>query len=198
MKFRIGDRVQKISGSAWKGVVVGTYSTALTREGYCVESDAEYGSVQIYPAAALEAAHVNPQAVDKWRWLREFDVDWDEFGWPLCRLIREEAWTLAWEQAAALFKSDFCDDSCEDEDDISVQSITDLLVLSNVPGTAPIRRARRKALHWYIAAREGEFSEDVMAEMLYNLLKSAIAEEKARLGFDVNLKKHNKHRKREW
>jgi len=53
-KFRIGDRVQKTKGSDWRGHVVGLYSTWLTPEGYCVESEDHYGSVQIYPAAALE------------------------------------------------------------------------------------------------------------------------------------------------
>ncbi|RYJ63633.1 hypothetical protein EJA06_004430 [Pseudomonas songnenensis] len=51
----MGEPVRKISGSQWKGKVVGTYSTELTPEGYCVESSAEKGSVQIYPAKALEA-----------------------------------------------------------------------------------------------------------------------------------------------
>ncbi len=54
MKFQIGDLVKKIKGSQWHGQVVGTYSTELTPEGYCVESSTEIGSVQIYPAAALE------------------------------------------------------------------------------------------------------------------------------------------------
>lgn len=54
MKFEIGQRVRKTKGSQWKGVIVGTYSTELTPEGYAVESDTEHGSVQIYPAAALE------------------------------------------------------------------------------------------------------------------------------------------------
>lgn len=53
-KFQIGDRVCKISGSSWQGLIVGTYSTTLTPEGYCVESEREPGSVQIYPAKALE------------------------------------------------------------------------------------------------------------------------------------------------
>ena len=53
-KFRYGDRVRKISGSPWQGVVRGYYSTTLTPEGYAVESEREPGSVQIYPAAALE------------------------------------------------------------------------------------------------------------------------------------------------
>lgn len=53
-KFSIGDRVKKIRGSSWQGRIVGFYSTTLTPEGYCVESDREPGSVQIYPAAALE------------------------------------------------------------------------------------------------------------------------------------------------
>ena len=54
-KFRMGDRVKKTSGSEWVGHVCGTYSTALTPEGYAVESEAHAGSVQIYPAKALEA-----------------------------------------------------------------------------------------------------------------------------------------------
>jgi hypothetical protein len=59
-KFAIGDSVHKISGSQWTGRVVGTYSTELTPEGYCVESIAHPGSVQIYPAAALEPAPAQP------------------------------------------------------------------------------------------------------------------------------------------
>jgi dihydrofolate reductase (trimethoprim resistance protein) len=54
-KFSLGDQVHKSSGAAWSGKVVGTYTTALTPEGYCVESDAHPGSVQIYPVAALAA-----------------------------------------------------------------------------------------------------------------------------------------------
>lgn len=53
-KFLRGDRVRKISGSSWQGVVVGDYSSSLTPEGYDVESEREPGSVQLYPAAALE------------------------------------------------------------------------------------------------------------------------------------------------
>ena len=53
-KFRYGDRARKISGSSWQGRVCGTYQTSLTPEGYAVESEREPGSVQIYPAAALE------------------------------------------------------------------------------------------------------------------------------------------------
>ena len=49
-----GDLVRKRSGSQWQGRVVGEYSTTLTPEGYAVESEAHAGSVQIYPAAALE------------------------------------------------------------------------------------------------------------------------------------------------
>mgnify|MGYP001400056487 CR=1 FL=1 len=52
--FPIGSRVRKIKGSRWQGRVVGTYSTELTPEGYAVESETEHGSVQIYPAHALE------------------------------------------------------------------------------------------------------------------------------------------------
>ena len=53
-KFQAGDLVRKTSGSEWEGRIVGTYSTALTPEGYAVESSAHAGSVQIYPAKALE------------------------------------------------------------------------------------------------------------------------------------------------
>lgn len=55
-KFKRGDHVRKVSGSQWTGVVVGEYSTELTPEGYAVESSTERGSVQIYPAKALELA----------------------------------------------------------------------------------------------------------------------------------------------
>jgi dihydrofolate reductase (trimethoprim resistance protein) len=54
--FRMGDKVRKVRGSQWHGWVVGWYSTELTPEGYAVESDRERGSVQIYPASALERA----------------------------------------------------------------------------------------------------------------------------------------------
>lgn len=47
-------RVRKMSGSHWVGRVVGYYSTELTPVGYCVESEREKGSVQLYPAAALK------------------------------------------------------------------------------------------------------------------------------------------------
>lgn len=53
-KFKLGDRVRKISGSEWHGHVVGAYSTPLTPEGYCIKSERETNSVQNYPAAALE------------------------------------------------------------------------------------------------------------------------------------------------
>lgn len=53
-KFKWGDRVRKTKGSSWQGHVVGTYATTLTPEGYAVESEREPGSVQIYPASALE------------------------------------------------------------------------------------------------------------------------------------------------
>jgi hypothetical protein len=52
-KFYRGDRVEKTKGSSWHGTICGWYSTSLTPEGYCVESEREPGSVQIYPDAAL-------------------------------------------------------------------------------------------------------------------------------------------------
>lgn len=59
-RWNLGTRVRKIKGSSWQGRVVGYYSTALTPEGYAVESEREPGSVQIYPRNALE--QVEPQA----------------------------------------------------------------------------------------------------------------------------------------
>ncbi len=53
-KFKPGDHVRKKSGSEWQGYIVGEYSTDLTPEGYAVESETHKGSVQIYPAGALE------------------------------------------------------------------------------------------------------------------------------------------------
>lgn len=50
----LGTRVRKVRGASWRGSVVGYYQTALTQEGYAVESEREEGSVQIYPKAALE------------------------------------------------------------------------------------------------------------------------------------------------
>ena len=52
--FKLGDRVRKKKGSQWQGKVVGFYKTTLTPEGYCIESETEKGSVQIYPVQALE------------------------------------------------------------------------------------------------------------------------------------------------
>ena len=54
--FALGDRVVKRSGSQWHGIIVGWYSTKQTPEGYAVESEREPGSVQIYPASALQRA----------------------------------------------------------------------------------------------------------------------------------------------
>jgi hypothetical protein len=50
----IGTRVRKKSGSRWQGRVVGYYSTELTPQGVCIESENEPGSVQIYPIKAVE------------------------------------------------------------------------------------------------------------------------------------------------
>lgn len=52
--FKLGDRVQKISGSEWDGRVAGFYSTVLTPRGYCIESAFHRNSVQNYPEKALE------------------------------------------------------------------------------------------------------------------------------------------------
>jgi hypothetical protein len=56
LRFSRCDLVRKKSGSSWNGRVVGFYSTELTPIGYCVESEREPGSVQIYPEAALVPA----------------------------------------------------------------------------------------------------------------------------------------------
>lgn len=53
--FPLGTRVTKIKGSSWTGRVVGYYSTKLTPDGVCVESETETGSVQIYPTKAMRA-----------------------------------------------------------------------------------------------------------------------------------------------
>lgn len=58
-KFNLGDRVEKISGSSWRGYIVGFYATTLTPEGYAVESENEPGSVQIYPVTAIRALKAN-------------------------------------------------------------------------------------------------------------------------------------------
>ena len=52
--WRIGTLVRKKKGSSWHGRIVGYYSTEFTEVGYAVESEFEAGSVQIYPANALE------------------------------------------------------------------------------------------------------------------------------------------------
>lgn len=55
----IGTRVRKKSGAQWQGRIVGYYSTTLTDVGYAVESEFEKGSVQIYPARALECIGID-------------------------------------------------------------------------------------------------------------------------------------------
>jgi len=59
--FDPGDLVRKTKGSCWEGRIVGFYSTQLNPYGYCVESTAHPGSVQIYPAAALELVSLQAQ-----------------------------------------------------------------------------------------------------------------------------------------
>ena len=74
-KFKLGDPVRKTKGSCWSGKVVGTYSTELTPEGYAVESFVEKGSVQIYPAAALEKINVSTKKPKgKSRLMRRWEV----------------------------------------------------------------------------------------------------------------------------
>lgn len=58
-RWDYGTRLKKKRGARWRGVVVGFYSTSLTPEGYCIESLHEVGSVQLYPAEALEEMLAN-------------------------------------------------------------------------------------------------------------------------------------------
>ena len=51
--FGRGQYVKKRTGSSWHGKVVGFYTTGWTPRGYCVESEFEPGSVQIYPEISL-------------------------------------------------------------------------------------------------------------------------------------------------
>ena len=53
-RWSLGKRLRKKTGSQWHGRVVGFYCTVQTSEGYAIESEREPGSVQIYPASALE------------------------------------------------------------------------------------------------------------------------------------------------
>ena len=80
--FALGDRVEKIKGSSWRGPIVGTYSTSLTPRGYAVESEREPGSVQIYPEAALRAAPAGTGDADRVEGLRKAARDvlaiWDD------------------------------------------------------------------------------------------------------------------------
>lgn len=53
--FHPGQLVKKCGTKGqWHGRICGSYSTDITPEGYAVESLLERGSVQIYPASALE------------------------------------------------------------------------------------------------------------------------------------------------
>ena len=52
--FCVGERVQKKTGSSWRGFVVGYYWGSQTHHGVCVESLYEPGSVHIYPESLLE------------------------------------------------------------------------------------------------------------------------------------------------
>lgn len=53
-KYILNQRLKKTKGSSWRGRVCGYYSTTLTPVGYCIESENEPGSVQLYPETALE------------------------------------------------------------------------------------------------------------------------------------------------
>ncbi|NTG48632.1 hypothetical protein G6M04_14660 [Agrobacterium rhizogenes] len=63
--FALGERVRKTKGSSWHGIVVGFYGTKLTPIGYCVESEREPGSVQIYPESALEVLPAPPSLLSE-------------------------------------------------------------------------------------------------------------------------------------
>jgi len=91
-KFQMGDRVKKKSGSEWEGIIVGTYSTELTAEGYAVESCAHANSVQIYPGTALEIAQAEQAPAQDERdahvpdkvFQDEFQAWWEDHG-QYCR-----------------------------------------------------------------------------------------------------------------
>jgi len=52
--YRMGTWVETREGARWRGKIVGQYRTSMNRQGYVVESAYEPGSVQVYPASALE------------------------------------------------------------------------------------------------------------------------------------------------
>lgn len=58
IKFEINQRVRKLNGSEWEGVVCGFYSTPTISDGINVMSDmpGSYGSVQLCSARELEEA----------------------------------------------------------------------------------------------------------------------------------------------
>lgn len=95
-KFKLGDSVRKVRGSQWRGRVVGFYSTSLTPEGYAVESDTEEGSVQIYPAAALELQENNyvvggvSELLEQLRSELAGDKGWDYTEYEKGRLAEKE------------------------------------------------------------------------------------------------------------
>lgn len=74
-RFKLGDRVTKTRGSCWTGKVVGFYSTLHTPVGYCVESENEVGSVQIYPEAYLEKYSEGPLVEPKSQADSDYDMD---------------------------------------------------------------------------------------------------------------------------
>ena len=107
MKFKLGDTVRKVSGSQWKGKVVGTYSTELTPEGYAVESSTEKGSVQIYPAKALELVtsavdDAMQRLTDVQQEIEQEPVAWLQMGGPLhdniviARTDKPKEWNPEW------------------------------------------------------------------------------------------------------
>lgn len=53
-RWGYGTPLRKKSGSDWFGEVSGFYSTEQTPEGYAIQSTVHLGSVQFYPAQALE------------------------------------------------------------------------------------------------------------------------------------------------
>lgn len=106
MKFQRGDVVRKKSGSAWEGTVCGEYSTTLTPEGYAVESLAHPGSVQIYPAHALEQISVDTEPVKKDAGLHPsfLDSTRNVFNWPANSSNLLAPWYLIlWRLFASLF-----------------------------------------------------------------------------------------------
>lgn len=97
--FRIGARVEKKSGSSWRGTIVGSYSTELTPVGWAVESETETGSVQIYPEKALRLLPAKSQEPSEERAREVLAEEWEKEGRrdlsSTIRIGRDTEWNKA-------------------------------------------------------------------------------------------------------